>query len=71
MATLTPREHQVLALMAEGRTNTGIANRLWLTPRTVESHVSGVLNKLELPLGTDDHRRVLAVVAYLESHGAG
>lgn len=71
LARLTPREHQVLALMAEGRTNTGIANRLWLTPRTVESHVSGVLNKLELPLGTDDHRRVLAVVAYLESHGAG
>lgn len=71
LAKLTPREHQVLALMAEGRTNTGIANRLWLTPRTVESHVSGVLNKLELPLGTDDHRRVLAVVAYLDSQGAG
>lgn len=71
LAQLTPREHQVMALMAEGRTNTGIAHRLWLTPRTVETHVSNILNKLELPQGADDHRRVLAVIAYLESQGAG
>lgn len=70
LARLTPREHQVLALMAEGRTNAGIATRLWLTPRTVETHVGHILNKLELPLGTDDHRRVLAVVAYLDAQGA-
>lgn len=70
LAQLTPREHQVIALMAEGLTNTGIAHRMWLTPRTVETHVGNILAKLELPLGTDDHRRVLAVIAYLDTHGA-
>lgn len=70
LALLTPREHQVIALMAEGLTNTGIAHRMWLTPRTVETHVGNILAKLELPLGTDDHRRVLAVIAYLDTHGA-
>ncbi len=70
LARLTPRERQVLALMAEGLTNMGIASRLWLTPRTIETHVGNILNKLDLPLGTDDHRRVLAVIAYLDSQGA-
>ncbi|MBP2414194.1 DNA-binding NarL/FixJ family response regulator [Arthrobacter stackebrandtii] len=70
LARLTPRESQVLALMAEGLTNMGIASRLWLRPRTIETHVGNILNKLDLPLGTDDHRRVLAVIAYLDSQGA-
>ena len=66
---LTPREHEVLALMAEGRTNGGIARRLWLTERTVETHVSSILAKLDLAQpGEDDHRRVLVVLAYLRAH---
>jgi serine/threonine-protein kinase PknK len=63
---LTPREADVLALMAEGRTNAGIADRLWLTERTVETHVSSILAKLELGATGHDHRRVLAVIAFLE-----
>ena len=51
--------------MAEGRTNVGIAKRLYLSERTVETHVASILTKLSLPSGDDDHRRVLAVVAYL------
>lgn len=65
LAALTAREREVLALMAEGRTNLGIARRLWLTGRTVETHVSSVLAKLGLADGEEDHRRVLAVLAWL------
>jgi DNA-binding NarL/FixJ family response regulator len=56
---------EVLALMAEGRTNVAIAKRLSLSERTVETHVASILGKLDLAGGEDDHRRVLAVVAYL------
>jgi DNA-binding NarL/FixJ family response regulator len=66
-AALTPREREVLALVAEGRTNAGIARALWLTERTVESHVRSVLGKLDLPDSDEDHRRVLAVLAYLRT----
>jgi DNA-binding NarL/FixJ family response regulator len=66
-AALTAREQEVLSLMAEGLTNAGIAKRLVLTERTVETHVRNVLMKLDLPDGGDDHRRVQAVLAYLSS----
>ena len=62
---LTSREHEVLGLMAEGRTNGGIARRLWVTEGTVEKHVHSIFVKLRLPETDDDHRRVLAVVAFL------
>jgi DNA-binding NarL/FixJ family response regulator len=65
IALLTPREREVLALMAEGRTNIGIAKRLYLSERTVETHVANILAKLDLAGSDEDHRRVLAVVAYL------
>jgi DNA-binding NarL/FixJ family response regulator len=67
LAVLSPRELEVLALMAEGRTNAGIARRLWLTEGTVEKHVRSILNKLNLPETADDHRRVRAVITFLES----
>ncbi len=67
LAQLTPRERHVLGLMAEGRTNAGIARHLWLTEKTVEKHVSSILGKLSLPHSADGHRRVLAVLAYLRA----
>jgi DNA-binding NarL/FixJ family response regulator len=67
LADLTPRETEVLALMAEGRSNAGIARALWVTEGTVEKHVHSILMKLRLPETEDDHRRVLAVVAYLDA----
>jgi DNA-binding NarL/FixJ family response regulator len=65
LAALTPREREVLGLMAEGKTNAGIAKKLWLTEKTVETHVSSILGKLDLPPDADTHRRVLAVVTFL------
>ena len=67
LGELTPREREVLALMAEGRTNAAIAKRLWLTERTVETHVLSILGKLGLSISGDDHRRVLAVLTYLRA----
>ena len=67
LAALSPREHEVLALMAEGRSNAGIARQLWLTEGTVEKHVRSILSKLNLPEASDDHRRVRAVITFLES----
>jgi DNA-binding NarL/FixJ family response regulator len=64
---LTEREREVLALMAEGRSNAGIAQRLWITEGTVEKHVRSILSRMRLPETEGDHRRVLAVLAYLES----
>jgi DNA-binding NarL/FixJ family response regulator len=65
VARLSPRERTVLALMAEGRTNTAIARRLWVTPGAVEKHVRSIFRKLDLPDTPDDHRRVQAVMHYL------
>jgi DNA-binding NarL/FixJ family response regulator len=67
LAVLSTREHEVLALMAEGRSNAGIARRLWVTEGTVEKHVRSILAKLSLPETDDNHRRVLAVVTFLEA----
>ena len=67
LAALTDREREVLALMAEGRSNAGIAKRLWVTEGTVEKHVRSILSKLDLYEEQDDHRRVLAVVTFLEA----
>ena len=64
---LSDREREVLSLMAEGRTNQAIAERLFITERTVEKHVRNIFGKLQLPASAEDHRRVLAVVAYLRA----
>jgi DNA-binding NarL/FixJ family response regulator len=64
---LSPREREVLALMAEGRSNAGIGRRLWVTEGTVEKHVRSILMKLQVPETDDDHRRVRAVITFLES----
>lgn len=66
LAELTPREREVLALMAEGRTNAAIAEALVVTDRAVEKHVTGIFAKLDLPAGGEDHRRVLAVLRFLD-----
>ncbi len=67
LEALTPREREVLALMAEGRSNAGIARQLWLAGGTVEKHVKSILAKLDINATEDDHRRVLAVITFLES----
>ncbi len=64
---LSDREREVLALMAEGRSNGGIARRLWVTESTVEKHVQSILRKLQLPESGDDHRRILAVLTFLNA----
>jgi DNA-binding NarL/FixJ family response regulator len=67
LSTLTPREMDVLGLMAEGRSNQGIGHKLFLSPKTVEAHVHSIFTKLHLQAAPDDHRRVLAVLAFLGS----
>jgi serine/threonine-protein kinase PknK len=67
LEALSAREREVLTLMAEGRSNAGIGRRLWVTEGTVEKHVRSILTKLNLPEADDDHRRVLAVIAFLEA----
>ncbi|HEV7806671.1 MAG TPA: response regulator transcription factor [Solirubrobacteraceae bacterium] len=67
LGSLTPREREVLALMAEGRTNNAIARELVVTSGAVEKHVSSIFGKLDLSASTDDHRRVLAVLAFLRA----
>jgi DNA-binding NarL/FixJ family response regulator len=68
---LSPREREVLALMAEGRSNAGVARQLWVTEGTVEKHVRSILTKLDLPETDETHRRVLAVLTFLEAASAG
>ena len=67
LSELTPREREVLGLMAEGLSNRGICGRLFLSPKTVEAHVKNIFMKLGLMPASDDHRRVLAVLAFLRS----
>src|SRR5215218_6535075 len=67
LSVLSERESEVLALMAEGRSNAGIAHRIWVTEGTVEKHIRSIMNKLSLPETGEDHRRVLAVLAFLEA----
>ncbi len=67
LEALSPREREVLALMAEGRSNAGIAGQLWVTEGTVEKHVYSILMKLQVPETDDDHRRVRAVITFLEA----
>ena len=67
LSTLTPREREVLAAMAEGRTNLGIAQQLSISEGAAEKHISNIFGKLQLPESANDHRRVLAVLTYLGS----
>ncbi len=67
LGALSPREREVLQLMAEGRSNAGIGRQLWVAEGTVEKHVRSILTKLDLPDSDEDHRRVRAVITYLES----
>jgi DNA-binding NarL/FixJ family response regulator len=71
LAVLTEREREVLELMAEGRSNQGIAERLEVSERAVQKHITSIFAKLDLPMSDDDHRRVLAVLAYLRPNPAG
>ncbi len=70
LAALTRREHETLELIAQGRTNAAIARELVITPGAVEKHISSIFAKLDLPVSDDDHRRVLAVLAYLRASSA-
>jgi len=65
VADLTPREREILGLMAEGRSNHGIGKALWLSPKTVETHIRGAFQKLGIKEAPEDNRRVLAVLTYL------
>jgi DNA-binding NarL/FixJ family response regulator len=67
LRVLSPREREVLALMAEGRSNAGIGHQLWVTEGTVEKHIRSILTKLHIPEATEDHRRVLAVLTFLDA----
>jgi len=67
LAALTPREREVLGLMAEGRSNSAMAEAFGVSERAVEKHVTAILSKLDLPLAAADHRRVLAVLTFLRS----
>jgi DNA-binding NarL/FixJ family response regulator len=67
LGVLSPREREVLSLMAEGRSNSGISRELWVTEATVEKHVRSILMKLRLPEADDVHRRVLAVLTFLDA----
>jgi DNA-binding NarL/FixJ family response regulator len=71
LAALTPREREVMGLMAEGRSNAAIAAELVVTDRAVEKHVTGIFAKLELTNSSEDHRRVLAVLRFLDGPGEG
>ena len=70
LADLTDREREVLSLMAEGRSNQAVADRLFVTPKTVEAHIASIFSKLELLPAAEDHRRVLAVLAFLGARPA-
>jgi len=67
LADLTPREREVLASMAEGRSNAAIATKLFVTEKAISKHINNIFSKLGLPPSDDDNRRVLAVLAYLNS----
>jgi len=69
LSALTPREREVLALMAEGRTNAGIAAALTITEGAAEKHIGSIIGKLDLPDTRNDNRRVLAILAYLDAEG--
>ena len=69
LGALTPREREVLAAMAEGKTNMGIATELVMSEGAAEKHITSILGKLDLPDSENDHRRVLAVLAFLDSGG--
>jgi DNA-binding NarL/FixJ family response regulator len=71
LAVLTEREREVLELMAQGRSNQGVAERLEVSERAVQKHITSIFTKLDLPMSDDDHRRVLAVLAYLRPNPAG